>query len=301
MKMNTKANLKSLLTKEYAAQISKAISGTLLFSIGVNVFIVPAGLYNGGFVGIGQIIRTILVDILGLPFNSFDIAGLIYYLCNIPLFFLAYRSISKRFFLNTLICVTFQTIFLTIVPSPSEPIVAEAITACLIGGILAGTGTGITLKYGASGGGQDILGIYYSYRKADFSVGKMTLLINICVYAVCAILFNVEVVIYSVIYTTILSLVTDKIHVQNIVAKVEIYTKVSPQIIQSYLADKLRRGSTVWQATGGYTNEPTNVIVTILSEYEFGLLQDAMQEIDPHAFIVHTADVGVVGDYAKHL
>lgn len=241
------------------------------------------------------------MDILGLPFNSFDIAGLIYYCCNIPLFFLAYRSISKRFFLNTLTCVTFQTLFLTIIPSPSEPIVAETITACLIGGILAGAETGITLKYGASGGGQDILGIYFSYRKSNFSVGKMTLIINICVYLVCAVLFDIEVVIYSVIYTTILSLVTDRIHVQNIVSKVEIFTKTDTKAIQNYLLDKLQRGSTIWQATGGYTNEPTNVIVTILPEYEYGVLLDAMEELDPHAFMVRISDVGVAGQYIKHL
>lgn len=299
--MNTKSSFKSLLTKDYVSQISKAILGTVLFSAGVNLFIVPAGLYNGGFVGIGQIIRTILVDILGLPFHSFDIAGLIYYLCNIPLFFLAYRSISKRFFLNTLICVTGQTVFLTIIPCPSEPIVAETITACLIGGILAGAGTGMTLKYGASGGGQDILGIYYSYRKPNFSVGKMGLIINICVYAVCAILFDIKVVIYSVIYTTILSLVTDRIHVQNIVAKVEILTKTNPESIRDYLKNTLHRGSTIYNAVGGYTNEPTNVIMTVLSEYEYGLLQDALKEIDPHAFTIHVSGVDVVGEYAKHL
>lgn len=299
--MNTKSSFKSLLTKDYVSQISKAILGTVLFSAGVNLFIVPAGLYNGGFVGIGQIIRTILVDILGLPFHSFDIAGLIYYLCNIPLFFLAYRSISKRFFLNTLICVTGQTVFLTIIPCPSEPIVAETITACLIGGILAGVGTGMTLKYGASGGGQDILGIYYSYRKPNFSVGKMGLIINICVYAVCAILFDIKVVIYSVIYTTILSLVTDRIHVQNIVAKVEILTKTNPESIRDYLKNTLHRGSTIYNAVGGYTNEPTNVIMTVLSEYEYGLLQDALKEIDPHAFTIHVSGVDVVGEYAKHL
>ena len=299
--MDAKAAFKKILTKDYLLQLAKAIFGTVLFSAGVNLFIVPAGLYNGGFVGIGQIVRTILVDIMGLPFNSFDIAGLIYYLCNIPLFFLAYRSISKRFFLNTLICVTCQTVFLTIIPSPSEPIVAETITACLIGGLLAGAGTGITLKFGASGGGQDILGVYFASRKPNFSVGKMGLIINICVYAVCAVLFDIKVVIYSVIYTSILSMVTYSVHEQNIASKVEIFTKSNPEIIQNYLKNELRRGCTVWNAIGGYTNEPTNVVITVLSQYEYGILQDALKEIDPHAFIVHISGVDVVGDYAKHL
>ncbi len=295
------SSLKTLFTKEYLLNLAKSIGGTLLFAIGVNVFIVPAGLYNGGFVGIGQIIRTILVDIIGLPFHSFDIAGIIYYICNIPLFYLAYRSISKRFFFNTLVCVTCQTIFLTVIPSLSTPIVEETITACLIGGILAGAGTGITLKFGASGGGQDILGMYYAHRKPNFSVGKMGLIINFCVYGVCAILFDIQVVIYSVIYTVILSLILDRVHSQNIVSKVEIFTKENPEAIRAYLKEELHRGSTIWQATGGYTNEPTNVVMTVLSEYEFGVLQDDIKEIDPHAFMVHVSGVDVVGQYNKHL
>ena len=48
--------------------------GTLLFVLGVNLFIVPVGLYNGGIVGISQIIRTLITKNIHL---NFDIAGII--------------------------------------------------------------------------------------------------------------------------------------------------------------------------------------------------------------------------------
>ncbi len=44
---------------EEAKKICLAVFGTLVFSIGVNVFIVPIGLYNGGFVGIGQVVLSV--------------------------------------------------------------------------------------------------------------------------------------------------------------------------------------------------------------------------------------------------
>ena len=88
---------------EETKKLLMAIFGTLAFSFGVNYFIVPIGLYNGGFVGIGQIVRTVLVQYAGMDFGDVDIAGLIYFLCNVPLFILAFHSLGRCFFIKTVI------------------------------------------------------------------------------------------------------------------------------------------------------------------------------------------------------
>ena len=56
-----------------------AIAGTIVYAIGMNIFIVPLGLYSGGFMGIGQLIRTFFVSFLHLNVGSLDIAGILYY------------------------------------------------------------------------------------------------------------------------------------------------------------------------------------------------------------------------------
>ena len=53
--------------------------------------------------------------------------------------------------------------------------------ACLIGGIITGVGIGITLRAGGSGGGIDILGVYFAQKFSNFSVGKLAIIINIFV------------------------------------------------------------------------------------------------------------------------
>ena len=58
----------------------------------------------------------------------------------------------------------------------------------------------MSLESRYNGGGQDILGIYMTKRFPGFSVGKVGLLINFFVYGVCLILFDIEIVIYSLIY-----------------------------------------------------------------------------------------------------
>ena len=79
--------MKKYLNKQFAIEMLWALAGTTMFACGVNLIITPLGLYNGGFMGVAQLIRTGLVQGLGLSiFNQFDIAGIIYYIINIPLF-----------------------------------------------------------------------------------------------------------------------------------------------------------------------------------------------------------------------
>ena len=139
------------------SRLLTAVLGMLIFSVGINVFVVPAELYNGGVLGISQIIRTLLIRYGNLNVRGIDVAGIINLVLNIPLFFLAYHSISKGFFFRTLVCVFSQTFFLTVIPIPAVPLVEDTLTASLIGGIIAGSGIGLALRCRGSSGGLDIL------------------------------------------------------------------------------------------------------------------------------------------------
>ena len=276
-----------------------SILGAFIFSIGVNLFIVPVGLYNGGFVGLGQLSQAFLTNYLNFDFGNFEVAGTIYFLINIPLFFLAYFSIGRSFFIKTLICVLAQTIFLTIIPIPKEPILSDILSACIVGGIIAGFGTGIILRAGGSGGGQDILGVYYTKKFRDFSVGKLTIIVNLFVYGICALMFDISIVIYSVLYTIILSFVVDRTHYQNIKMSVVIFTKSNE--VSSIIINELERGATCWQGKGAYTNENMNIIYTAISKYEISGLVKRINEIDPNAFIVINECSKIAGNYIKKL
>lgn len=274
--------------------------GTFLLALGVNLFIVPAGLYNGGFMGIAQIIRTLLIEYTSLTLkNNIDIAGIINFGINIPLFLLAYKRIGKKFFEKTIFGMIFLTLFLTIIKSPAVPIVEEELTACIVGGILAGFGTGIMLRAGGSGGGLDILGMYVTKIKPGFSVGKLTMFVNFGVYLLCALLFNVTVVIYSVIYTVFASIVMDRAHYQNINTSVMIFTK--KEGIANAIMNEMKRGVTNWDGKGAYTNESTTVLLTVISKYEITRLRKVVYDIDPNAFMILNSGLDVYGNFEKRL
>ncbi len=268
--------------------------GSFLFCAGLNWFIVPLGLYNGGTVGISQIIRSVW------NFNaSFDVAGIINFILNIPLLFLAYFHFGRSLFLKTFFSIATQTILFTLIPIPASPIIDEYAVACLMGGVLAGAGVGITLKAGGSGGGLDILGLYFTQKIKDFGVGRFTLLINAIIYFICAILFELPVAIYSILYSMVYSMAVDKTHLQNINTSVMIFSK-KKEICEVILRE-LNRGVTYWTGKGGYTDTDTYVIYTVLSKYEVRTLQDKLHQKDPDAFVIITEEDQILGNYEVRL
>lgn len=293
MKKNT--SIKNLASVKSYAWI---LLGSFLFCAGLNWFIVPVGLYNGGTVGIAQIIRTLLQSVLPLPKN-FDIAGLINFIINVPLLVIAYRKFGRSLFAKTLFSVITQTLLFSILMIPSSPIIKEYIASCLIGGIFAGTGVGITLRAGGSGGGADVLGLYFTQKYKGFSVGKMSLIINGIVYGTCAILFQLPVAIYSIIYSAVYSLAVDKTHLQNINSSVMIFTKQKE--LYHMIVKKMERGTTYWKGMGGYTDTDTYVVICVLSKYEIQHLKHILEKEDPDAFVIVNEGLQILGNYEVRL
>lgn len=292
-------NSLSAQKKQNIYSMGNATLGSLIFAFGLNVFITPLSLYNGGFMGISQLIRTLTVNILPFSFGQTDIAGIIYFIINLPLIYLAWSKMGKTFFARSIITIIIQTVALTIIPIPKVPIIEDYLTACVIGGIIAGTGSGLILRGGSSGGGQDILGIYFSKKFPGFSVGKVGIFINIFVYGICLIIFNMEIAIYSLIYGVIYSIACDRVHIQNINMSVMIFTKKLG--ISRAIIDQMGRGVTNWDGAGAYTNQTSYILFVVISKYEVSQLKRVARSIDPNAFMIFTEGCSVSGNFEKRL
>ncbi len=288
------------MTKHRWIQLLWATIGSLMFAISVNCIITPLSLYNGGFMGISQLMRTFLVDFLNINILAgIDLVGIIYFLINVPLFYLAYKVMGLEFVIKTIITVGIQSVLLTVVPISQNPIITDYLTACIVGGILAGSGVGLVLKNGCTGGGQDILGVVCAKKYPNFSVGKVNIIMNIFIYLVCLWIFDIQIVIYSLIYTTILALAIDKVYTQTISTTAMIFTKKTG--ISKAIIENMGRGVTRWNGEGAYTNETSYVLVTVISKYEVSQLKKLVREIDEQAFVVLTDGNSVIGNFEKRL
>ncbi|MGN1267122.1 MAG: YitT family protein, partial [Dorea sp.] len=160
--------------KKKISEYLYAVAGCLIYSIGFNMLIVPMGLYSGGFMGISQLADLAVKNLLGVTIpEAFNFVGVLYFLINVPLFYLAYKVMTKEYAFKSLIAVVVLTITLMIVPIPRVPFVADYLTASIIGGIVAGVGGGFILRGRMAGGGQDIIGVCCAKKFPDFSVGKV--------------------------------------------------------------------------------------------------------------------------------
>lgn len=277
----------------------KCIFGIFIFSLAINLFVVPNNLYTGGILGLSQLIRTGLNSIFDLNV-SFDISSIIYYIINIPLFFVAFKRISKTFFVRTIFSITLNSIFLLVIPIPAKPLISDLLGNILIGGSLAGIGIGMALSTGSSTGGTDIIGIILSKKNNKLTVGNIGLVFNILVYSICGIKYGIEIMIYSIIYAIFETIMIDKNHTQNICSEAFIFTKKNPEKMIRFINFELKRGATYWEAVGGYTNTKTYIVYTVLSKYERMRLGRHMKEFDEKAFMVGDDGVEIKGLFDKY-
>lgn len=286
--------------RETVTQASLIVIGSLAYSIGLNMLITPLALYNGGFMGIAQLIRTFLVSVLHIKMPpGMDIAGAIYYILNVPLFYMGYRIMGKGFFVKSLFGTTVISIFLVLVPVPATPIIEDYLTACIIGGIIAGFGSGVILRGRGTAGGPDIIGVCCLKKRLNISVGQVNIFLNLVVYGICLFMFDIEIVIYSLIYATVFALTVDKIHIQNINMSVMIFTKKLG--ISQAIMEQTGRGVTTWDGEGAYTRMRSYILFVMISKYDVGQIKQIVHGIDPNAFMILTEGSAVIGNFEKRL
>ena len=282
-----------------ALRLVVAVIGELIAAAALNLFIVPLHLYTGGLMGVCQLLRTLASDYLGMSFGAYDVAGILYFLLNIPILLVAYKNLGRGFVIKTLICTLSFSLFYSLLPSPSVPVVEDYLTACLLGGILAGVGSGLVLTCGASGGGLDIVGLYLSKRGSQFTVGKFSLSFNAVLYTACLFLFSPEVAIYSVIYNFFTAMVLDRMHQQNVSVQALIFTKGDEGTLARFIIENLGRSVTYWEGVGAYTGEDVHVLCVCLSKFEIEELVHAVHSIDPHAFVTTQEGTRIYGNFQR--
>lgn len=278
-----------------------AVLGELIVALSLNLFVVPMNMYSGGLTGICQLIRTLLQIYAGMDFGTHDIAGILYFLLNIPILLYGWKYLGKGLIFKTLACSLSFSLFYSLIPVPSTPIINDYLTACLLGGILTGVGCGIVLTCGCSSGGLDVIGLCLSKRGSGFTVGRFSLGFNFFLYAACLILFEPEVVIYSVIYNFFSSMVVDRMHKQNINVQALIFTREDEHVLGRFIIEKLNRGVTYWSGTGAYTGDDVHVLCVCLSKYEIEELMHSVHSIDPNAFMTVQEGTRIYGNFHKNL
>lgn len=267
------------------------IIGVFLYVLAMNMFISPANLYTGGVTGIAQLIIAFASSAFGIQLS---LGGLIF-LLNVPLLYLAWRSIGKRFAVLSVLTVVLQSIILELVPMGkfSDDILLNAV----FGGVLIGVGVGMILKIGASTGGTDIVFQYLS-MKFNGSFGKYSFAINAIIILIAGLTQGWETALYTIISIYITSVVIDKIHTVHQNLTLYIVTSKEDEMIKS-LQQQLYRGITILEGRGAYSKNDKSVLMMVLSSYELYEALAVIKMVDEQAFTNVVQSEMVQGYFVK--
>ena len=265
-----------LKNKQFYIDIVVIVLGCFISSLGVNLFLSNAQLLSGGVTGIGLILQYL-----------FEIpSGITVFILNIPLFFISYKFLSKRFTIYTAIgMISFSTALMITKPLSSLVSVDDTLLYCIYGGLLSGIGYGLVFFRNGSIGGTDIITMVIRKKYSNLDIGKVGFGFNLVIVTIAAFIFGVPKALYTLISLFITSTVLDKV-LNGFTSKklLLILTEKEDDII-NYVIKDMNRGITSLMAEGGYTHNKKKLLYVAVTTSQMISLKNKILRIDPKAFI----------------
>lgn len=263
------------------------ILGSILMAIGLEIFLVPNQIIDGGIVGIS----IILSHLTGMKL------GIFLFVLNLPFLILGYKQIGKTFALSTLLGVTVMSIvtsFLHPVPELTE----DPLLAAVFGGIILGIGVGMVIRYGGSLDGTEIIAIVFN-KRLPLSVGETVMFFNIFILGSAGFVFGWDRAMYSLMaYFIAFKMIDVTIQGLDESRSVWIISEKHREIGDALLA-RLGRGVTYLNGEGAYTGDDKKVIFCVVTRLEEAKLKSIIEDIDEAAFLAVGAINNVKGGNFK--
>jgi uncharacterized membrane-anchored protein YitT (DUF2179 family) len=186
----------SLPQKHTLAEDALAVaSGTLLISVGI-AFFTTAGLLTGGTAGLAFLLHYAT----GIGF------GPLFFVLNLPFYWLAWRKLGVAFTVKTFIAVALLSALTTLQSQLLAFASLQPVYAALVGGLITGTGFLILFRHKCSLGGIGVLALWLQDR-FGWRAGKVQMGVD-CAVVLLA-LFSIEPmrVLYSILGAVALNIV----------------------------------------------------------------------------------------------
>jgi len=271
----------------YVYHFAMIFIGAILAAIGLEEFLVPDNLIDGGVTGI---------SIMAAYLTRFPL-GLFTFILNIPFLFIGYKQIGKTFVIRSLFAIAAFSFWLTFFQSVKEA-TNDVFLAAIFGGIFLGLGAGLIIRYGGSLDGTEMVAIVIN-RRWNFSVGQIVMFFNIFILGAAGLLFGWDRAMYSLITYFIAFKLID-IVVEGIdESKAAIIISDHSREIADVIMARLGRSVTFLQSEGGYSGRQGTVIYVILTRIEISKLKAICLDMDENALISIHSVSDVIGKQHK--
>lgn len=278
-------NHKTSIKREIARYIFLFI-GSVFAALGLEIFLVPNRIIDGGIIGISIIASHLTKWPLGV-----FVVGL-----NLPFLMFGYKQIGKTFVFSSL----FSIVSLSLLVSVFHDLVVvthDILLAAVFGGIVLGIGVGLIIRSSGSLDGTEMVAIVIS-KKIAFSVGEIVMFFNLFILSSAGLVFGWDRAMYSLLAYFIAFKVID-VTIEGLDEdKAAIIISDNPQEIADAIMARLGRGVTYMEGKGGFSNEDKTIIYSVITRLEVAKLKSIIQEKDPHAFLTINDVYEVMG--GKH-
>jgi len=253
--------------------------------LGFQLLLIPTQLLSSGLSGVAMVIGYL---------SGWNI-GWLYFALNVPILLWGYRVLGKRFIALSIVTVVSTAFFLQIIPVIE--LTNDRLLASVFGGVLVGLGTTVTLRYGGSSGGFDIIASIIS-RYRDLPIGIMIVFLNTIVVAALGFLKNDwNAALYSMLSIYLTGKIIDAVHTPHHKVTAFIVTNHTQEIASRLL--KLPRGVTIIKTRGAFTSEERDMLMTVTTRFELAALRKMIKEVDSKAFVNVVQTVDVIGEFRK--
>lgn len=253
------------------------ILGNALYSLAVALFLEPAGLITGGATGIALAFGRLT----GLSVSGFLLAF------NLAMLGLGRAVLGRKFALSTLASSILSPAFLELFERLlAGRVLTEDLFLCTVfSGLGIGAALGMVIRAGASTGGMDIPPLVLQ-KWFHWPVSLTMMVFDIAILLVQAVFSPTEQVLYGIVMVLTHTIVLDKMLLMGESrTEVKIISDQSSAICAAILAE-LDRGVTVLHGQGGYTAEPSEVLLSVVSNRQLPRLKQLARSIDPACFLI---------------
>ena len=261
--------------------------GLFCYAFGFTAFILPEEIVIGSVTGLSSLIH------FALGWN----VAVTYYVINIILLAIAFRSVGKQFVLRTIIGATISTIFIgTLQPMFPTPIIEQqTFMNVILGAVLCGLGLGTVFTHNGSTGGTDIIAAMVA-KYSTISFGRTMMYCDVLIICSSWLLFHsIDKIVYGLIFMVIYSVAADRV-INNTRQSVQfqIISKKWQEIADNVIQEA-HRGCTILDGTGWYTKDEVKIVMVMCRKHESVNIFRIIKETDREAIITQSNVNGVYG------
>ena len=246
--------------------------GSLIYTLGLQVFLVPNNVIDGGVVGLALMAS----HVTGLSFSVFVV------LLNIPFFIFGYKKIGKSFTASSLFSVCCLAVWSKFVQH--TPLTYDPFLSTVFGGIIIGIGVGLIIRWGGSLDGTEIVAIIAD-KKSPFSVGEIIMFFNLFILGCSGFVFSWDSAMYSLVAYFIAYKMIDVVTNGLDESKGLLIVTAKHEAVSHCIIHEMGRAVTLLNGEGAYSREKTKILYSVVSRLEIVKLRDAVNRVDPDAFI----------------